>query len=163
MARVSTSAHSRVRTMLAISDGGVVALPGYFIVDTPWAGVKSEVGTWTRSQASTRLAGGTLNSGGVQNDEHVKDYYFSAGTFKVALIHYAFTDTGIHSFQHDGGTVATIDGYNATPTENTYAEVTGIAVIAGLKVHKILMATKHASSGGYAARVDTYAWVRTGV
>ena len=84
-----------------------------------------------------------------------------AGTFKLAVIHSVGTDQGIHNFTGVSGT-QTVDGYAGVGAANTYTEVTGIAVTAGLKTIQDSMATKNASSSAYGGKVNTWAYVRTG-
>ncbi len=142
---------------------GTVALTGYFVASTPWSGNKTASASWARSQGSTYLSGGVLDSGGgaAQNDEFTEDHQFQAGTYKVAVIHSKVSSWGIDSVQFAGVTVASIDGYAAGATNNNYTEVTGIAVTAGLKVVKHLMATKNASSSGYRFDPNSWAAIRT--
>lgn len=145
-----------------IRNFGVAALPGYFIADTPWAGTKTNTNWAARGQDSGRLAGGSLNSSGAQNDEYTHDHQFQAGTYKHALIHRTDTDRGITSIQQDAVEKGTVDGYSSPAAGNVYAEVTGIAVTVGLKVVTYKMATKNASSTNFYGVPQTTAWVRTG-
>jgi len=142
---------------------GTVALPGYFIASTPWAGVKTVTASYTTSQESDELSGGIFRPGtGAQNDEYTCDFQFQTGTYKVAQIGEKNTNRGIASIQLDDVEQATIDWYNGASASGQYQEVTGIALTAGLKVAKTKGATKNASSSAYVLFIATEAWVRTG-
>lgn len=140
---------------------GTAATPGYSVFIVPWAGSKANTTFDTRAQASSNLGGGRLESSGAQNSEVSWDIWLDAGTYKFALLHTQADNAGIYSVQLDTVEKGTIDGYNAVATV-VYSEVTGIAVTAGLKTFKLKMATKHASSTSYQARVHSCAWIRTG-
>lgn len=143
---------------------GTRATPGYSVFIVPWAGVKSSVNIDTRSQASTRLGGGYWMQGATiaQNDEWTVDVWLDAGTYKVAIIHATAANNGIYTIQFNGVSQGTIDGYAAAGAENVYSEITGMAVTAGLKTLKVIMATKNASSTNYGHRVSSLALIRTG-
>lgn len=142
---------------------GIAALPGYFLTDTTFAGFKTITGSRHNDQDSTALAGGWgYDSTAAQNNEWTHDRWFDSGTYKVAGIYRKASITGIDSIQFGGVEQAAIDTYAAATSSNNYAEVTGIAVTAGLKVVGHKGATKNASSTGYAIVAQTAAWVRTG-
>lgn len=147
---------------LRLKTSGVVALPGYFIADTPWAGVKTHTNWSTPSQDGGYLSGGrrAVDVAGA-NNAFASDHYLATGTFKVALIYSTATYNGIHNITGLSGT-QTIDGYASTGTANNYSEVTGIAVTAGVKTVTDTLATKNASSTDYQGQVNTLAIVRTG-
>lgn len=146
-----------------VRNRGTAALPGYFISDTPWAGVKTVTASESRAQQSTSLSGGLFRPGtGAQNDEYTRDLQFQDGTYKIAQIGEKNTNRGIASVQLDGVEKASIDWYNAASADAQYQEVTGIALTAGLKVAKTAGTTKNASSSGYVLFISTEAWVRTG-
>lgn len=143
---------------------GVAATPGYFIASTPFAGVKSTVGNHGRFQDSTYLAGGSVgnNAGAAVNDEWLEDHWLSTGTYKAALITDKDINRGIAHIRSNGADLGTVDMYSAASLTNQYAEVTGIAVVAGLKVVGTKIASKNASSSSYYFFVQTLSLVRTG-
>lgn len=140
---------------------GIVATPGYSVFITSWTGSTDNL-TWTLLvQGSYLLGGGRATTNNTaQNNYIVWNEWLDAGTYKYAQIHQQDTNSGIYSVQFNGSTQGTIDGYGTTV--NTYAEITGIAVSAGLKAVKLLMATKNASAGGYSGDVNSGAFIRTG-
>lgn len=141
---------------------GVIALPGYFWARTPWAGTKSNTLWATRTQASTVLAGGRLDTDSTaQNNLFTQDDWFDTRTYKVALIYDKGSDQGIHNVTGISGT-QTVDAYAAGASSNNYSEVTGIAVTAGIKTVQDQMATKNASASAYGGKLSTIAYVSTG-
>lgn len=149
-------------SLMLIGAGGVAATPGYFIARTPFAGTKTNTNWATRTQSSSALAGGRLDTDSTaQNNLHTQDDWFDTGTYKVALIHQKDTDQGIYNITGVSGT-QTVDGYAGSASFNNYTEVTGVSVTAGLKTAQVSMATKNASSSAYGGELNTVAWVRTG-
>lgn len=148
--------------ILLFRSRGVVALPGYFIAESYWAGHKAAVGSISRFQGSTFLSGGQIAGGGAQNDSQEADHYPSTGTYTFALIHIKEPDVGIYNVQFNGVTQLTIDGYAAAQAVNTYSDGAGLVVTAGVKTVKKLMATKNASASAYTDRSQTGALARTG-
>lgn len=143
---------------------GVVATPGYFIADTPWAGYKSQAATWgERTQNSGELSGGTSGLSGGNTGTHVKDHWLAAGTFKYAQIHWKDPSTGITTIKFGASTIGTIDTYAAATTKNNYTEITAF-VNAAAKVDALELSkpTKNASASDYTQAIQTYALVRTG-
>lgn len=139
---------------------GTIATPGYSIFLTPWAGVKGGTAN-TRSQTSILLGGGYFWTNPIAvNNDWSTDAWFDAGTYKFALIHYATGNAGIYTVKLDGSSQGTIDGFGAAA--NTYSEITGIAVTAGLKVVQVISATKNAGSSDYGNFSQTASWIRTG-
>lgn len=142
--------------------GGIAATPGYFWARTPFAGTKSNTNWATRTQSSSALAGGRLDTDSTaQNNLFTQDDWLDDGTYKIALIHQVDTDQGIYNITGINGT-QTVDGYAAGAAFNTYTEVSGITVTAGLKTVQVSMATKNASASAYGGELNTYAIVRTG-
>ena len=145
---------------------GVIAFPGYFVADTPWAGVKASTGSsLNRDQGSSYLSGGRSyrgTGGGAINDTQDIDHYLASGTFKHALIHSTSSESGIYKCQLDGVTVSTTDGYSVGVVQNVYVEDTGNVVTAGLKVVRFLTDAKNASSSDYGTKLFTSMFARTG-
>ena len=147
---------------------GAIADPdtGRSVFITGWAGVLDYVGSaLDRVQSSALLTGGRLSRATyAQNDEVLYGKaQVSKGTFKAAIVNVATTATGIYTLRLGSTTLATLDGYVASDTNNVYIEATGITVAsARVDVLSTIMATKNASSTGYADRAQTVALLRTG-
>lgn len=143
---------------------GIAALPGYSVFIEPWAGLKtSSGGAPTRTQSSAALGGGYYGTGVTTVNNYIEtDIWLDVGTYKVALIYHKDTDAGIYDIQLDGVSKGTVDGYAAAATNNNYSEVTGIAVTKGLKVLKLNMGSKNASSSAYGMYLQSVAWIWTG-
>jgi hypothetical protein len=125
---------------------------------------KANVSWNTRTQISNYLGGGILAStGGASGNEVSWDVWLDAGTYKYAQIHITSSIRGIYSCQLDGVEKGTIDGYS-TPgsATNVYTEITGIAVTAGVKVFRLLMATRNAAAIDWIGSIHSGAWIRTG-
>lgn len=137
--------------------------PGYTFHHLPWMGNKSNTAWATRTQASTELGGGRLDTDSTaQNNLITDDVWIDTGTYKVAFVHGKQSDQGIYNITGVNGT-QTIDGYAAGASSNNYTEVTGITVAAaGTKTIQVQMATKNGSSSAYGGRLNSMAWVRTG-
>lgn len=143
--------------------GGTIALPGYSVFILPWAAHKSNVGTVSRFQNSGMLGGGqTAVTGSGASNSIGWDIYLEAGTYKFALLHGKEPDVGIYSPQFSGVSQGLIDGYAAAQALNTYSEITGIVVTAGLKTFTLGCPTKNASASDYSLRFHALAWIRTG-
>lgn len=144
-----------------VPSSGTVALPGYSIFALPWQGTKSNTNWATRTQASGELGGGRLDTDSTaQNNLITNDHWLDAGTYKWAQVNDLNTDQGIYNITGISGT-QTVDGYGVLAA-NSYTEVTGITVTAGLKTVTVTMATKNALSTAYGARLQSYAILRTG-
>lgn len=145
-------------------NSGVVALPGYSIFDTPWAGFKVSSQARNVTQGSAYLSGGIGGNTSGQGNYITTDQYLATGTFKIAMIFDRDTGDGIVTFTFTGAggaSVGTIDEYGVF-TSNVYAEITGIAVTAGVKQFTTQTNTKNASSSNYNQIQNTIAIVRTG-
>lgn len=138
------------------------ATPGYAVFIVPWVASFANTNWATRTQASTVLGGGSLNTDSTaQNNSVTWNIWLDDGTYKVSLIYFKDADQGIHNLTGVSGT-QTVDAYAAAPAVNNYSEVTGVVVTAGLKVLLDTMATKNASSSAYGGKIQAVAWVRTG-
>lgn len=142
---------------------GIIATPGYSVFIVPWMGSKANTNFDLRGQYSTSLGGGRLQTNPqAQNNLVNWDIWLDAGTYKFALIHSVGTDRGIFHVRLGGTDKGTIDSYSAVGNDNTYSEITGIAVTAGLYNFELKMATKNASSSNYVGQIVSAAWIRTG-
>lgn len=135
--------------------------PGYTHELFPWMATKTNTGYATRTQSSSELGGGRLDTDDTaQNNLFTYDIWLDTRTYKVALINDTNTDQGIYNITGVNGT-QTVDGYGAL-TSNVYTEVTGIAVTEGVKTVQIQMATKNALSSAYGGRLQSVKWISTG-
>lgn len=150
-----------IRTGGTPSTPGGTDTPGYTHELFPWMGTKSNTGWATRTQSSSELSGGRLDTDNTnQNNLITYDIWGETRTYKVALINDQNTDQGIYNITGINGT-QTVDGYGAL-TSNVYTEVTGIAVTEGLKTVQVQMATKNGLSTAYGARLQSIKWISTG-
>lgn len=128
----------------------------------PFMGEKSKVGAWTRNNVTVSLGMGYYSSDGTQNNELTWDVWLDSGTWKLAQVHTASTNVGIYTWQLNGVSIGTIDGYAGSAAHNTYSEITGISVTTpALYTLKLLMATKNASSSSYSTNLASVALIKT--
>ena len=106
---------------------------------------------WTADAGSSVGWGFLGASVGNVNDYIEWDVWFPAGTWTLLYYYLTGSAYGIATVSLDGTTLgATIDGYSGASVRNNVATRTGIVVAtAGVKVLKVLMASKNASSGAY--------------
>lgn len=129
----------------------------------PWVASKANTNFSARTNLSTVLGMGRLDSTGAQNAEVSWDTYFDSVTWKYAQLHQMDPSCGIYSIRLDGVEQGTIDGYNSVSTLNRYDEITGLSVTtAAVKTFAIRMATKNASATNYYGLLNSCAWIRTG-
>lgn len=101
--------------------------------------------------ASASAYGFYRASSGAQNDEINYDVVLATGTWTVELVYVKDPSGGIFSVQFDSVEKGTIDSWAASDSVNNRASVTGIAVPNTALIRlKLKMATKNASSAGYA-------------
>lgn len=137
------------------------------VSQTNWDSLNVIVGTMGASKAST----------GAQNAEINWDVVLAAGTWKLSLIIRNANDQGIYTVQlsTDGSiftsvgsspynaSASTIDAYTVGATYDNRPSLTSITIATtGRYRLKLLMATKNASSSGYAAQVQHVQLLRTG-
>lgn len=128
----------------------------------PFVAVKASVGAVTRANDNAALGMGYMYPDTAQNNEWTIDDWMDSVTYKIAILYRAGGSTGIATFQFDGVSVGTVDTYNAATSNNNYAEITGISVTsASAKTVKMIQATKHASSTGYAVVLHSFARIKT--
>lgn len=125
--------------------------------DVPYA----SSGTWTLSAQSVQLGGMRLASS-AQNDYIEWPVLLAAGTYRFTLIYSTAASAGIYTVTLDGATIATIDSYAGSGSNNVVTQASGIAVTAGNHLLRITMADKNASSSGYAAYWNHITLMRTG-
>lgn len=102
-----------------------------------------------------------LQSSLAQNDEIVFSVRLGAGTYTLQLLHQKGNNRGIYTFQVDGSSVGTIDGYDSS-TVNSSDTVTGIAVTSsGTHTLRVLMATKNGTSSNYRGAMSAIFLTRT--
>lgn len=142
---------------------GTAATPGYSVFILPWTASKANNNMGTRTQDSACLGGGHLGFAQAAVGGYVEwDIWLDAGTYKFAMLFVKTTDGGIAHVKLDGTDKGTIDTYAAAEAKNSYAEVTGIAVTAGLKAFRLSMDSKNASGTAHHFRLQSAAWIRTG-
>jgi hypothetical protein len=119
--------------------------------------------TWS-ADAGQSIGWGFLNAstGGI-NDYIEWDVWMPAGTWTLLYYYLTGSSYGIATVSLDGTTLgATIDGYTAGSVRNNVATRTGIVVAtAGVKVLKVLMASKNASSSSYRPGTQLFDFRRT--
>lgn len=120
-------------------------------------------GTITPSQSSSALSGGYVSQGTIAvNDEIGWPVLLNAGTWTMTLIHVTAGNRGIYTHKLDSTTIGTIDGYSAGTVYNVVSEITGIVVAApAVYTHKLVMATKNASSSNYYYSPAWITWRQT--
>lgn len=123
----------------------------------------SETGTWTDEASAQVPYSARINNGaGVQNDAVEWDIVLAAGTYTMDFYHRTGTGNGIYTVRLDGVDLTTVDGYEAAAA-NRKTKKTGLVIAtAGRKRLSLVMATKNASSTGYAAILGGFGFVRTG-
>lgn len=150
-----------VRTAGTASTPNGTDTPGYTVELVPWMGTKANTNWATRTQVSSVLGGGRLDTDTTaQNNLFTNDIWADAGTYQVVVIHDTDTDQGIHNITGVSGT-QTVDAY-AAAASNVVSTTTGIAVTAGVKTMQDSMATKNASASAYGGKLNSIKWIRTG-
>lgn len=130
----------------------------------------SNVNFATFTQASARFHGGSrLTDNTTQNNEvvFVLPAAMQAGTWTVVLTHHQASTFGIYTIAVSADastwtTLGTVDGYSLAGATNQRAELTGLAVAAGMRYIRLKMATKNASSGAYGGDWTLVSGLRTG-
>ncbi len=125
---------------------------------------RSSVGITWNVDAGQSIGWGHLGaSTGAVNDYIEWDVWFPAGTWTLLYYYLTGSSYGIATVSLDGTTLgATIDGYTAASVRNNVATRPGIVVAtAGVKVLKVLMASKHASSSAYKPGTSLFDFRRT--
>ena len=162
------------------SSTGIVASGYYAVVagDTFIMGYRQDVLGWssadavsgmtfTRTQASGNLGGGSAGQNGAADAED-GDYWdvfvnLASGTYTFTLIHLKGTALGVCELLLDGTSLGTIDCYNASNTDDNVSAITGVAVAAdGNYTLRIKVNGKHASSSDYLLGVQAVTMTRTG-
>jgi len=149
----------------------VLGTPGTWVQASgtqPWTAELSILASFGNTNWNTRntfTASGTLdyvNSTGAQNAYMEWKVPLSAGTWTLAMNHYAGANRGIYTLTIDGGSsLGTIDGYNGTSV-GAYSTITGIAVTTNTTaLVRLTMATKNASASSYTALLNGATMVRT--
>lgn len=141
--------------------------PGYtWELAGAWMGVKASSGTWARSQASSKFAGGSWNNAGsaASGDYSEWDIWLDAGTFTFSSEASKSTDSGIWDGKLDGTSKGTVDAYASPSTENNYLTITGASVSAPTTpvTFRLTSTTKNASSSAYGMYPYSLKWTRTG-
>lgn len=123
-------------------------------------------GTWARlGTAGTGGIGSVAlgGSNGAQNEEVQYKVVLQAGTYSLYLYADKDINRGIYTISIDGGSVGTADGYAGTRVAGEIFTISTTITIATSKqiTVNVKMATKHASSSAYYARLYELLFVRT--
>lgn len=136
------------------------------LLGTAATAIKSTVGSWVR--ANDTIGGNhgyqKLTGPGTQNSEVVIPVFLGVGTWTIGLIGTVFTDKGIVTVLLDGISKGTMDFYSSGgPTLGQKKSITGIVVTTPKRYDVTLrVATKNASSSGYAMILNALSFIRTG-
>lgn len=150
------------RTTLGISATAGDTTRHIMIPTNQWDRASAGI-SWS-ADAGQSIGWGFLNaSTGVVNDYIEWDVWMPAGTWTLLYYYLTGAGYGIATVSLDGTTLgATIDGYTSSSVRNNVATRTGIVVgTAGVKVLKVLMASKNASSSAYRAGTSMFDFRRT--
>lgn len=125
--------------------------------DVPYA----SSGTWTLAASSGSLGGMQLQAT-TQNAYREYSVAVAAGTYRLTVIYERGTNRGIQTWTLDGATIATIDGYHASGTDDIVSQTSSIAITAGNHLLRVTVADKNASSSGYTCTLQHISLLRTG-
>lgn len=107
-------------------------------------------GTITRTQSSADFSGGVILQGTPAiNNEIGWPVLLNAGTWTMTMLHWLSTNRGIYTHKLDSTTLGTIDGYAASPTFAAFEIASIVVATPAVYTHKLVMASKHASSTNY--------------
>lgn len=136
--------------------------PDWVSVD-PFMTAVSNTNWDTITLDATVFQNGYKENGGSQNDDIEFDVVLRAGTWAFELFHNKDTDAGIITVNFEGVSQGTIDGYNASRSENIRTSLTGLLVRrSGKHRVQLIVATKNASSSAYEAEIMALRFLRTG-
>lgn len=125
-------------------------------------GVLSQTNFSTIDLTTDGTLSGYRQSTGAQNATVSWPFAVEAGTYTFTLAHHRGDNRGIYTVAIDGGSVGTVDGYNAGLDTGELTEITGIAITAGRKTLSLTMATKNASSSSFFGLIEGWSLIRTG-
>lgn len=134
----------------------------------PWGQPKSVSGmTWTRTQASGNLGGGSAGQNGAADaddgDSVSWDVLLDSGTWAIDIIHLKGTTFGILDVNLGGASLGTVDGYNGSSTDDNVATISSISVsTAGHYTLTVAINGKHASATDYLMGLQLIVLRRTG-
>lgn len=119
-------------------------------------------GNFAFSSAIAGALGSVYDGSPAQNHYGEWLVRLARGAYTVKVGHHKRTDSGIATFQLDGATFGTVDGYTTPDTADQVATIEGLSVPAdGLHTIKMLMATKNASSSNYGFRLSFLFFLRS--
>lgn len=128
----------------------------------PWTNWYSAVGSPTRTNDTAVLGMARLLIANAQNNEVVWNVALDSGTWTLTTIGYTYSGYGIQTWSLDGTSIGTLDWYGAT-LPNIVKQISGFTVsTAAVYALKVKMATKNASSSGYACDLSIITLTRTG-
>lgn len=139
------------------------AFGGWFSID-PVNYDPSDASAWSTLTSGVSRMGYTRDSATTIDSHIAYDLAMDAGDWKLAMHHRAWSDRGIYNIEIADltagvpgafTTVATIDGYNAADTQNSFAQSPTFTIASGgMKRVRIRMHTKNASSSNYRGSVS---------
>jgi hypothetical protein len=122
----------------------------------------SAQGTWAPSLLSTTQFNNTVyNSSQAQNDSISWPVFLQPGTYSFLVMYVKGTNYGIQTWTLGGTTIATIDGYNATPAYENLSTTSITVSTSGLQNLVLNLATKNGSSSAYASQTSRIVLIRT--
>lgn len=132
------------------------------VVILPWTEPFATVGSWTRTQSSAHLGGGTMTGPSTIDNSISFRVALGAGTYTITAIGSQNATYGISTVALNGVSVGTLDWYAAGGSANNVKTITSVAVtVPGVYTLSFTAATKNASSGNYAQILNLLALHRT--
>jgi hypothetical protein len=126
-----------------------------WLIDLPVFNTTTNTNWSTLTVEAAAIHNGLKDSSGAQNASIEWEVPLAAGTWDIEVTHAEGSSHGIASVRFDGVEKGTIDFYTAGTNWNQQDSVTGIAVASPAVVTvSLVMATKNASSSGYAGRIN---------
>jgi hypothetical protein len=121
-------------------------------------------GTWTATQNSGSLYGGSiLSNGAADNDEATWTISPIPGTYRMDIIFGKDANQGIVDIDIDGTEVDTFDTYDASVLDDLTRSTTGISVTStGTVPFTIRVDGKNASSSAHKAKIQFVSLTRVG-
>lgn len=139
-----------------------MTVPSTNVFISPYAIEKSST-SFSRAYSSGVYIGAMRCFSTPQNSAIVYPVFLSKGIYTIGLIYTKGAGNGIYSVRLDDIEKGTVDGYAASSLFQQVSEIAGVT-ISESKVYdlKLLLATKNASSTGYASDWSAIYLIRTG-
>lgn len=125
--------------------------------------VVAGAGAWaTVANSNQMLDVVVYNTTGADGDYFTDTVFLAAGIYKIQVLYYKTTNTGIVDIDIDGVEVLSFDEYAASATYNQIHETTGIVIASsGLKTLDFRVDGKNVASSGYTANSSLIRIIRT--